>query len=109
MRKTYRQKEGEPLEVPAPSRILITGFTGFVGSYLIEQCQAYYPDAKLFGVCRHPVSSPTANDRQKVTLLVADITHPEQLRHAVAQAQPDLVFHLAAQSSVAASWADPAS
>jgi GDP-4-dehydro-6-deoxy-D-mannose reductase len=42
-------------------------------------------------------------------LILADITNREQIRHAVSQAHPDLVFHLAAQSSVAASWADPAS
>ena len=97
------------MEVPTPSRILITGFSGFVGGYLVEQCQALYPDAQLFGVCRHPVSSPATNDGQHVTLVEADITHAEQMRQAVARTQPECIFHLAAQSSVAASWADPAS
>jgi len=97
------------MEVPTPSRILITGFSGFVGGYLVEQCRAFYPDARLFGVCRHPPSRTTASDAQDVTLIAVDITHPEQMRHAVAQSQPDCVLHLAAQSSVAASWADPAS
>jgi len=95
------------MEVPTPSRILITGFSGFMGSYLVEHCRNLYPDAQLFGVCRHPPS--TASDTKDITLITADITHAEQMRHAVGQSQPDLVFHLAAQSSVAASWADPAS
>jgi len=46
---------------------------------------------------------------KSVRPLLADITQPEQMRQAVAQAQPDLIFHLAAQSSVAASWNDPLS
>jgi len=97
------------MEVPTPSRILITGFSGFMGSYLIEQCQALYPDARLFGVSRHLASRTASGDTKDVTLIAADLTHPEQMRHAVAQSQPDCVFHLAAQSSVAASWVDPAS
>lgn len=97
------------MEVPTPSRILITGFSGFMGSYLIEQCRAFYPDTRLFGVCRHLTSLTASDDTKDVTLIAADITHPEQMRHAVAQSQPDWVFHLAAQSSVAASWVDPAS
>ncbi len=50
-----------------------------------------------------------AFDIHNVTPIIADITHTEQMRHAIAQSQPDCVFHLAAQSSVASSWADPAS
>jgi GDP-4-dehydro-6-deoxy-D-mannose reductase len=96
------------MEVPAPTRILITGFSGFMGSYLVEQCLALYPDAKLFGVCRHSPPRTTMSDTKDVTLIEADITHAEQMCHAVAQSQPDCVFHLAAQSSVAASWVDPA-
>lgn len=97
------------MEVSTPSRILLTGFSGFVGSYLVEQCQAMYPDAKLFGVSRHPPSHIADSDTQRMTLIPADITNAAQMRYAVAQSQPDFIFHLAAQSSVAASWADPAS
>ena len=97
------------MEVSTPSRILITGISGFIGSYLVEQCRALYPDTKLFGVCRHFTSRAAAPDMKDVKLIAADITHPEQMRHVVAQSQPDWVFHLAAQSSIAASWADPSS
>ena len=96
------------MEVPIPSRILLTGFSGFVGRYLVEQCQALYPHTKLFGVSRHPPSHFADPDLQNVTLIPADITNAEQMRSAVAQSRPDFVFHLAAQSSVAASWTDPA-
>ena len=87
-----------------PSRILITGCTGFVGGYLVEQCRTRYPKAELFGLSEH---SSTPAGMNGVTLLVANITRPEDMQRAVTRARPDLVIHLAAQSSVAASWQDP--
>lgn len=90
-----------------PSRILITGFSGFVGGYLVEQCCARYPHAELFGLCKQSPPADTIPAMRNVTSLIADITQPELVRHTIAQAQPDLVFHLAAQPSVAASWSDP--
>ena len=87
-----------------PSRILITGCTGFVGSYLVEHCRIRYPQAELFGLSEHP-HPHTATPGVK--LLVADITQPEATRQIVARSRPDLVIHLAAQSSVAMSWNDP--
>ncbi|MBA2288452.1 MAG: GDP-mannose 4,6-dehydratase [Ktedonobacteraceae bacterium] len=91
-----------------PSRILITGCTGFVGGYLLELCRIRYPHAELFGVTARstvPMAAPPMSD---VQLIVADITQPEDMRQGVVRAQPDLIIHLAAQSSVAASWQDPA-
>ena len=90
-----------------PSRILITGCTGFVGKYVVEQCRLRYPQADLFGLAGHAVPSTTPSVQSTVKLLVADIAQRDQIRQVVAQVQPDLVFHLAAQSSVAASWKDP--
>lgn len=90
-----------------PSRILITGCTGFVGGYLVEQCRIRYPQAALFGLSRHPTPRTVASNLSDVQLLVADITRLEDIRQAVAESRPDLVIHLAAQSSVAMSWNDP--
>jgi GDP-4-dehydro-6-deoxy-D-mannose reductase len=96
------------MEESLPSRVLITGITGFLGTYLVAQCHACYPDAQIFGICRH-AAAPVSGETNEITLIEADITHPEHIRHALAQSRPDWVFHLAAQSSVAASWADPSS
>ena len=87
-----------------PSRILITGCTGFVGRYVVEQCSLRYPQADLFGLAGHAASSMKTN---AIKLLVADITQRDQIQQVVAQTRPDLIFHLAAQSSVAASWKHP--
>jgi GDP-4-dehydro-6-deoxy-D-mannose reductase len=40
--------------------------------------------------------------------LEADLLNSTQVQRAIARSQPDLVFHLAAQASVAASWQEPA-
>lgn len=90
-----------------PTRILITGYTGFVGGYLVEQCRNRYPQAELFGLSGHPTPITVTPGMSDVKLLVAEITQPEAVRQVVAQAQPDLVIHLAARSSVSASWQDP--
>src|SRR5260370_10954730 len=90
-----------------PSRILITGCTGFVGGYLVEQCRIRYPQAELFGLSGHPTFHTATPSMSDVKLLVADITQPGAIRKVVAQSQPDLIIHLAAQSSVSASWKDP--
>ncbi len=91
------------MSMETPSRILITGSTGFVGSYLVEQCRQHYPQAALFGLVGHAPRfvQDTAH------LLVVDISRREEVQQGVAQVRPDLIFHLAAQSSVAFSWQDP--
>ncbi|HEX3643500.1 MAG TPA: GDP-mannose 4,6-dehydratase [Ktedonobacteraceae bacterium] len=89
-----------------PSRILITGCTGFVGRYVVEQCRLRYPQADLFGLAGHAASMMTPV-QSAVKLLVADITQRDQIHQVLAQVQPDLIIHLAAQSSVADSWKNP--
>ncbi len=93
-----------------PSRILITGYSGFVGGFLVGQCQVRYPQAMLFGLTlAHP--SPSAAPQfaaNPVVPLEGDILKPDSVRAVVAHARPDLIFHLAAQASVPASWQDPA-
>src|SRR5256886_16643512 len=90
-----------------PSRILITGCTGFVGGYLVEQCRIRYPQAELFGLSGHPTLHTATPGMSDLNLSVADVTQPEAVRQVVAGVKPDLVIHLAAQSSVSASWKEP--
>ena len=115
-----------------PTRILVTGYTGFVGRYLIAACRREFPDAQLFDLSRKHLTAQslattpdllelpdlpdTTSDYQnpstrhvskELVQLQADMTEQEQVRQAVAVAQPDLVFHLAAQPSVARSWVEP--
>jgi GDP-4-dehydro-6-deoxy-D-mannose reductase len=95
--------ESSHMALATPSRILITGCTGFVGSYLAEQCRQRYPQATLFGL----VQSTSRLAQEAFQLLTADISRREEVQAVIAQTRPDLVFHLAARSSVASSWQDP--
>jgi GDP-4-dehydro-6-deoxy-D-mannose reductase len=92
------------------ARILITGYSGFVGGYLVAECRTRYPEAQIFGLTLSLPSSAAASmlTAHPLVPLVADMVQPRQVREAIAQARPDLVFHLAAQASVTASWNDPA-
>lgn len=90
----------------APARILITGCTGFVGGYLAEACHRRYPQAELFGLAGD-TGHATRSMPGEMHLLTGDMTRREEVQQVVAQTQPDLVFHLAAQSSVALSWQRP--
>jgi GDP-4-dehydro-6-deoxy-D-mannose reductase len=88
-----------------PSRILITGASGFVGRHLLAQCRLAYPLALLYGLFRHDSTPVTA--QEGVHPLLCDICSFQDVCQAVALSRPDIVFHLAAQSSVARSWQDP--
>jgi len=91
----------------APSRILITGVTGFVGGYLAERCRVWYPQAKVFGLYNRKVPQQVSAAMEHIIFLRADITQAEDMHQALARSRPDVIFHLAAQSSVSASWSDP--
>lgn len=98
-------------EGTTPRRILITGYTGFVGRYLAPRCAQRYPGAEIFGLSNRPPDeafAAGASGASAIRHLQVNIADAESVRRAVAESQPDLVFHLAAQASVAASWSDPA-
>jgi len=89
-------------------RVLITGITGFVGSHLAEYVAATHPDVELYGMRRW--RSPLAelvDVGDRLRLVEADLLDPASLQRGVAAVRPDAIFHLAASSSVAASWDTP--
>ncbi len=86
----------------AALRALITGVSGFVGSYLVEHLLASGLD--VFGVDLRPPPRPIAG----LTIFEADLREAGRLSSIVADVRPDLVFHLAAQAAVPRSWSNPA-
>ncbi|MCX6020428.1 MAG: GDP-mannose 4,6-dehydratase [Chloroflexi bacterium] len=85
-------------------RALITGIGGFVGGYLAAHLleQEY----EVWGVVRRLPTEGAELD-SRVRLIPADLNDPAAIQRAVAEARPDLVFHLAAQANVPQSWKDP--
>jgi len=86
-------------------RALITGAGGFVGAHLCAYLLAH-TDWELLGtVYPRPVEAQRPEPRLR--LQYADLRDPEGVRALVDEAQPDYIFHLAAQSFVPTSFADP--
>jgi GDP-4-dehydro-6-deoxy-D-mannose reductase len=81
--------------MPSYARILMTGASGFVGRRLAPALQVAYPAAALAAVA-HRASDP----RPGWTMFCLDLTDADAINEAVRSWRPDLVVHLAAQSSV---------
>jgi GDP-4-dehydro-6-deoxy-D-mannose reductase len=86
-------------------RVLITGATGFVGSYLTEHFIALGDE--VVGTEYLPTVGNRDIDGFRHVLKRVDIRYREQLDSVVGDLKPDVVFHLAAQSYPALSWAAP--
>ena len=87
-------------------RVLITGATGFAGRHLVSLCAS--GGCTVTGGGRRPASQadpPAELDDYEAS----DLLDAGQAEAVVRAAAPELVFHLAAQASVARSWEDPAS
>ena len=85
-------------------RVLITGGTGFLGSFTAQRRLAEGDQvwSTLFDGAVGDQHQTTG-----VTPIACDVTEPEELQQAVDESDPDLVFHFAAQTFIAESWADP--
>ena len=86
-------------------RALITGISGFAGSHLAEQLVAE-TDFGVWGVSRgsHDHLSYLGD---RATFVRGDLTERAFVDEVLEKAQPDLIFHLAAQADVVRSWEDP--
>lgn len=92
-------------------RALITGISGFVGSYLAKQllCHGW----EVFGLVRRslmPEASPQMirlGIASAVSVFQSDITELASIANALSGAKPDVIFHLAAQSYVPRSFLNP--
>ena len=89
-------------------RVLITGITGFAGSHLADYLLAEHPDVEIHGICRW--RSRRENIKHivdRVNLIEGELRDEASLRQVMAEARPEAIFHLAAQSYVPTSWRAP--
>ena len=90
-----------------PTRVLITGITGPVGSFLADYVLTL-PDVEVHALKRwRSDPRPIQQLQGRVTFHEGDIEDPFAVAAAVRAAAPDRVYHLAAQSYPSASWDAP--
>lgn len=89
-------------------RILIAGITGFVGSHLAEYILNLNENHDIFGICRwRSPKDNLENIYHKVVLFDADLCDLSALMRRIKTINPDVIFHLAAQSYVLTSFDSP--
>jgi CDP-glucose 4,6-dehydratase len=92
-------------------RVLITGHTGFKGAWLWLWLRTL--GARLTGYALAPATVPSLWEIVRADAdpdgfsVIADVREPAYLRSAVEAADPQVVFHLAAQALVRESYSDP--
>ena len=90
-------------------KILITGHTGFKGSWLTLWLTKL--GAKVIGYSLEPPTKPSLfeilNLKEKIVHIIGDIKDEEKLKNIFKKYKPDIVFHLAAQSLVRFSYKEP--
>lgn len=90
-------------------KILMTGHTGFKGSWLSLWLQSM--GANVVGYALAPPSHPSLFDVARVAegmiSLEGDVRNIDQLQAAMEQHQPEIVIHMAAQSLVRYSYQNP--
>lgn len=84
-------------------KVLITGISGFVGKYLVQELSN--SEVEIHGIVRE--IQPENFSNGKVTLHEADLLKKEDVLEIVKKIQPDEVYHLAALTSPAESFKQP--
>jgi CDP-glucose 4,6-dehydratase len=91
-------------------RVFITGHTGFKGSWLatwLREAGAQVTGYALPPEAGRPSVYHLARVSDGIQSVLADVRDATRLGAALRAAQPEIVFHLAAQSLVRRSYADP--
>src|SRR6185295_10214814 len=96
-------------EVYKDKKVLVTGHTGFKGSWLTLWLNEI--GAHVFGYALEPPSHPALFNLldldKEIDHEIGDIRDFERLKKILKRVKPDIIFHLAAQSLVGKSYQSP--
>jgi len=91
-------------------RVFVTGHTGFKGTWLTNIL--ILAGAEVTGYSLEAPTNPSlfalTNTEKKMRSIIGDVRDRAKLVSAVSEANPDIVFHLAAQPLVRLSYREPA-
>jgi CDP-glucose 4,6-dehydratase len=110
--KSVQMSQGDSAEFWRGRRVLLTGHTGFKGAWMSLWLKGL--GAEVTGYALPPLSDPNlwsivgAPARAGAPRsVIADVRDAERVAAAVAQADPHIVIHMAAQALVRESYRDP--
>ena len=90
-------------------KVLVTGHTGFKGSWLCLLLNQLVAD--VYGYALEPPTQPSlfkeAEIDELITSFIGDIRDLEHLQNVMQQVQPEIVIHMAAQPLVRESYKIP--
>ena len=90
-------------------RVLVTGHTGFKGSWLAFWLQIL--GAEVCGYALAPESEPNLYENlaleSKISSVIGDVRNLPDFEKTLKDFKPEIVFHLAAQSLVRRSYRSP--
>ncbi|MDE1844363.1 MAG: GDP-mannose 4,6-dehydratase [Thaumarchaeota archaeon] len=84
--------------------IVVTGATGFIGSYLVNTLSQN--NDSVYSVSRSD-SKKLKDLRIKSKFFECDFGNSDSIEKMFSELQPDVVYHLAAQSNIPLSWKSP--
>lgn len=90
-------------------RVLVTGHTGFKGSWMCKVLMMHGAD--VIGYALEPPTKPslfeTVHITENITSIIGDIRDLEKLKAIMQKYQPEIVIHMAAQPIVRESYKNP--
>lgn len=96
-------------EIFSGKRVLITGHTGFKGSWLSLWLNQL--GAKVYGISRDIPTQPAMFEvlelEKELEHILLDVKDLSTLKSEIKRIAPDFIFHMAAQAIVSSSYADP--
>lgn len=81
-------------------KILITGISGFAGSHLAELLLREGDQLEIYGFITSEAVSQLVHDpyKGKIQMVMGDMNDDTSMRNAIADIQPDEIYHFAAQT-----------